>query len=229
MTQQGVISRLEREPIGSLLVAYSLPAIISMVTVSLYNICSGIFIGHGVGALGITGLAVTFPFMNLVLAVCMFVAIGGATVCSIELGAGNPERAAQVLGHNVILSVAFAVVFAAASLAFIDPILFLFGASEDSIGHARDYMRIILWGAPIGNLTLAFNHFLRASGYPAKAMVISLFSIGLLAGQVFHGALHGPNSKGGVLPPAVMEALVLLTGGKIPPLHMASTFAVFLH
>ena len=144
----------------------------------MYNICSSIFIGHGVGALGITGLAVTFPFINLALAVCMLVAIGGATVCSIELGAKNPERAAQVLGHNVVLSVLFAVIFAALSLAFLDPILRLFGASGDTLGYARDYMRIILWGAPIGNLMVALSHFLRASGYPTKSMVISLLSVG---------------------------------------------------
>ncbi len=178
MTQQRVTNRLETEPIGPLLARYSFPAIISMVIVSLYNIFSSIFIGHGVGALGITGLAVTFPFINLALAVCMLVAIGGATVCSIELGAGNPERAAQVLGHNVILSLLFTTIFAAVSLTFLDPILSLFGASADTIGHARDYMRIILWGAPVGNLMLALSHFLRASGYPTKSMAISLFSVG---------------------------------------------------
>lgn len=178
MPQPNETRRLETDPIGKLLLAYSCPAIVSMVTVSLYNIFSSIFIGRGVGELAITGLAVTFPFMNLVLAVCMLVAIGGATVCSIELGAGNPERAAQVLGHNVILSLVFAVALAAVSLTFLDPILRLFGASDNTIGYARDYMRIILWGAPVGNLMLAFSHFLRASGYPTKSMVISLSSVG---------------------------------------------------
>ena len=178
MPEQRVTNRLETEPIGKLLLGYSLPAIASMVIVSLYNICSSIFIGHGVGALAITGLAVTFPFMNLVLAVCMLVAIGGATVCSIELGAKNPERAAQVLGHNVVLSVLFAVGFAALSLSVLDPVLRLFGASDDTLAYARDYMEIILWGAPIGNLMLGLSHFLRASGYPAKSMLISLLSVG---------------------------------------------------
>lgn len=178
MTASREVNSLETEPIGSLLFGYSIPAIISMVIVSLYNIFSSIFIGHGVGALAITGLAVTFPFMNLVLAVCMLVAIGGATVCSIELGAKNPECAAQVLGHNVVLSLLFAVLFAAVCLVFIDPILRRFGASDATIGYAREYMRIILWGAPIGNLMLALSHFLRASGYPTKSMAISLLSVG---------------------------------------------------
>jgi len=178
MAHVNTTDRLGTDPIGSLLIAYSLPAIASMVVVSLYNIFSSIFIGHGVGALAITGLAVTFPFMNLLLAVCMLVAIGGATVCSIELGAGNPERAAQVLGHNVVLSLLLAFAFALVSLLFLDPILTLFGASPDTLGYARDYMEVILWGAPPGALMIALSHFLRASGYPAKSMLISLLSVG---------------------------------------------------
>lgn len=178
MTQVDAVNRLETESIGKLLLSYSLPAIVSMIIVSLYNICSSIFIGHGVGPLAITGLAVTFPFFNLLLAVCMLVAIGGATVCSIELGAKNSERAAQVLGHDVILSLIFAVVFAALALIFIDPILRLFGASDETLPYARDYMRIILWGAPIGNLMVALSHLMRASGSPTKSMLIQLLSVG---------------------------------------------------
>ena len=178
MSQENMTKRLETEPIGSLLLSYSLPAIVSMVIVSLYNIISSIFIGHGVGHLGITGLAVTFPFMNLVLAVSMLVAIGGATLCSIELGAKNPDRAAQVLGHNVVLSVMFALIFMTGSLLFLKPVLVAFGASPDTLGYAHDYMEIILWGAPVGSLMIALSHFLRASGYPAKSMVISLLSVG---------------------------------------------------
>lgn len=177
MAQARATDELGTEGIGKLLLAYSLPAIISMALVSLYNIFSSIFIGHGLGAVAITGLAVTFPFMNLVLAVCMLVAMGGATVCSIELGAGRLERAAQVLGHNVVLSLLFALAFALLSLLFLDPILRLFGASEETLPYARDYMEVILWGAPVGNLMVALSHFLRASGYPMKSMIISLVSV----------------------------------------------------
>lgn len=178
MTQATLVNKLETEPIWKLLLDYSLPAIVSMVIVSLYNIFSSIFIGHGVGALAISGLAVTFPFMNLVLAVCMMVAIGGATVCSIELGAKRFDRAAQVLGHNVVLSLIFAIVFAALSLLFLDPILILFGASEETLPYARDYMEVILWGAPIGNLMIALSHLMRASGSPTKSMLVQLLSVG---------------------------------------------------
>ena len=178
MTGPVAVNRLETEPVWRLLLDYSLPAIVSMTVVSLYNIFSSIFIGHGVGALAISGLAVTFPFMNLVLAVCLLVAIGGATVCSIELGAKRLGRAAQVLGHNVVLSLALAVVFATLSLIFLDPILILFGASPETLPYARDYMEIILWGAPVGNLMIAFSHLMRATGFPTKSMLVQLASVG---------------------------------------------------
>jgi putative MATE family efflux protein len=177
MSQDQQINRLGTEPISKLLVRFSLPAIATMTIISLYNIVSGIFIGQGVGPLAIAGLAVTFPFMNLVFAVSMLVAIGSATVCSIALGAQNPQRAALMLGHNVVLSVLFAVVFSAVCLVFIDPMLRLFGASDDTIAYARDYKEVILWCSPIGNLMLAFNHFLRASGYPARSMLLSVSSV----------------------------------------------------
>lgn len=179
MKQANDINRLESEPIGRLLLSFSLPAIVSMTIVSIYNIVSSIFIGHGEGALAITGLAVTFPFMNLVLAVSMMVAIGGATVCSIELGAKRLERASRVLGNGLVLSIIFSTLFGLAGLLFLDPVLRLFGASDATLPYARDYMEVILWGAPIGNVMLTLNHFMRASGYPAKSMYMSLFSVGL--------------------------------------------------
>lgn len=179
MTQNKEINRLEVAPIGKLLVQFSLPAIVSMIIVSLYNIISSIFIGQGVGPLAIAGLAVTFPFMNLVFSIMMMVAIGGATVCSIALGQKDLERAHKVLGHNVVLSLLFAVGFSIICLIFIDPLLFLFGASDATITYAREYMEVILISAPIGNLMVALNHFMRASGYPARSMWLSLISVGV--------------------------------------------------
>ena len=173
------VNRLESEPIGPLLLKFSLPAIVSMTIVSLYNIISSIFIGQGEGPLAITGLAVTFPFMNLVLAVCMMVALGAATICSIELGAKRPERAARVLGNAVVLSVLLGFVFGLPCLYFLDPVLRLFGASDATLPYAREYMEIILWGAPVSNTMVALNHLMRASGYPTKSMLVSLLSVGL--------------------------------------------------
>ncbi len=186
------VRRLETEPIGKLLLGFSLPAIVSTTLISVYNVSSSIFIGQGEGHLAITGLAVTFPFMNLAIGVCVLVALGGATVCSIELGAGRPWRASLVLGHAVTLSLVFAVLFAAPCLVFLDPILRLFGASEATLPYARDYMEIILWGAPVGNVMLALSHLMRASGHPAKSMCMNLLSVGLnlILTPVFIFILH---------------------------------------
>ncbi len=176
---QTSINRLETEPIGRLLLSYSVPAIANMTIISLYNICSGIFIGHGVGPLGITGLAVTFPFMNLVFAITMLVAIGGATVCSIALGEKNYERASMVLGHNIVLSITLSIVFSVSCLFWLDPLLIIFGASAETLPYAHDYMRVILYGLPIGATMVALSHLMRASGYPKKSLLMSVLSVGV--------------------------------------------------
>ena len=164
-------------PISRLLPAYSLPAIIGMTITSLYNIIAGIFIGHGVGPLAISGLAVNFPLFNLIMALCMMVAVGGATVCSIELGRKNEERAGQVLGQVVIVNAVVSVAAALALHAFIDPILTLFGASDATRPYARDYIVVLLAGLPIGFLMLGLNNVMRASGHPVKAMGTALVSV----------------------------------------------------
>ena len=168
---------LANAPISRLLPAYSLPAIIGMTITSLYNIIAGIFIGHGVGPLAISGLAVNFPLFNLIMALCMMVAVGGATVCSIELGRKNEERAGQVLGQVVIMNAVVSVAAGLAFYAFIEPILTLFGASDATRPYARDYIVVLLAGLPIGFLMLGLNNVMRASGHPAKAMCTALVSV----------------------------------------------------
>lgn len=176
-TTDTAVNELETESIGKLLARFSLPAIVSMTVVSLYNIISSIFIGQSEGPMAITGLTITFPLINLVLAVCLMVGIGGATMCSIELGAKHRERAAKTLGSTVVLSVVFAFAFAVPCLVFIDPILRIFGASDATLPYARDYMEIILLFSPVGNTMIALMHFMRASGYPLRAMAANLFSV----------------------------------------------------
>ena len=127
---KGAAAELGTERIRKLLVQYAVPAIIAMTASSLYNMIDSIFIGHGVGPMAISGLAVNFPLFNLIMALCMMVAVGGATVCSIELGRKNEERAGQVLGQVVIVNAVVSVAAALALHAFIDPILTLFGASD---------------------------------------------------------------------------------------------------
>ena len=161
---------LETEPIGKLLLQYSIPAIIGMTVTSLYNIVDSIFIGHGVGPLGISGLALTFPLMNLVIAFCTLIGVGGAAVSSIYLGQKDDHKATQVL-HNVLLLCLIAgVCFGALTWWFLDPILLFFGASEHTLPYARDFMQVLLLANPVSFVFIGLNNVMRATGYPRKAM-----------------------------------------------------------
>lgn len=168
---------LGTEPIGKLLTQYAIPAIIAMTASSLYNMADSIFIGHGVGPLGIAGLALTFPLMNLAAAFGSLVGVGASTLVSVKLGQKDYDGANNVLGNvfmlNLIMGIAFSVVF----LAFLDPVLYFFGASDQTISYARDYMKIILYGNVITHMYLGLNSVLRSSGYPKMAMFATLLSV----------------------------------------------------
>lgn len=168
---------LGTKSISRLLVQYSVPAIIASVATSLYNIIDSIFIGQGVGPLAISGLAITFPLMNLVIAFCTLIAVGGATITSIFLGQKNLDRATDVVNNVFILCLLHSVLFGGVALVFLDPILMLFGATEATIPYAREFMRVILYGTPISYLFIGLNNLMRASGYPRKAMVSALISV----------------------------------------------------
>ena len=163
--------------VGKLLAQYSVPAIIASVATSLYNIIDSIFIGRGVGPMAIAGLAITFPLMNLVAAFCMLIAAGGATISSIFLGQKNYSRATDVVNNVFKLCVIHSVVFGGLTLIFIDPILLFFGATEDTISYAREFMEVILYGTPISYVFIGLNNLMRATGYPRKAMVSALISV----------------------------------------------------
>lgn len=192
MTDKSTALALETEPIGKLLFTYSLPAIAGMVIFSLYNIIDSIFIGHGVGALAISGLAVAFPIMNLTFAFGLLVGIGGASICSIRMGQKDLEGARLTLGNVTILNVITGVAFGALSLLFLDPTLRAFGAGPNTIGYARDFMRIMLFGLPVTYTLFNLNHVMRASGYPRKAMLSAVVTVGvnLILAPVFIFALQ---------------------------------------
>lgn len=165
-------------PIGKLLVQYSLPSIIGMTLTSLYNIIDSILIGHGVGPLAISGLAITFPLMNLLIAFCTLVGVGGATISSIRLGQRDRKGAEDILGNVVILCVANAAFYGGVTFLFLDPILRFFGASAATLPYARDFMQVILLGTPISYMMIGLNNVMRATGYPKKAMLSSMLSVG---------------------------------------------------
>lgn len=177
MIKQNSLLVLGTEKIGKLLTQYAIPAIIAMTASSLYNMADSIFIGQGVGPLAISGLALTFPLMNLAAAFGSLVGVGASTLVSVKLGQKDYEGANKVLGNvlvlNVILGLAFTVIF----MFLLDPILYFFGASEQTITYARDYMNIILMGNVVTHMYLGLNAVLRSSGFPRLAMYATLASV----------------------------------------------------
>ena len=165
--------------ISKLLKMYAVPGIIAQTAASLYNMVDSIYIGHikDVGSYAISGLAVTFPLMNISIALGTLVGVGAMTMISIMLGQKNYQSANKVLANTLSLNVIIGVVFTVLALAFLDPILYFFGASENTIKFARDYMVIILAGNVFTHLFHGFNGIIRASGHPNTAMGITLFTV----------------------------------------------------
>lgn len=162
---------LATEPVARLLWRYSMPAVVGMVVNSLYNVIDRIFIGRGVGADAIAGLAITFPVMNLSAAIGVLIGAGAAARVSILLGADDHRNAAIVLGNALVLTVVNALVYLGIFAVFLEPILMAFGASPASLPYAKEFLSYLLPGMLVMNLSFSFNNIMRASGYPVRAMV----------------------------------------------------------
>ena len=170
---------LESAPIGRLLWKYSIPAIVGIVVMSLYNVIDRIFIGQGVGPDAIAGLAVTFPVMNLTTALGVLIGGGAAARISIVLGQNDKHRAFLILGNSLVMTLIFGAAYLSVFAIFIDDILLAFGASERTLPYARDFMLYIMPGLLATNLCFSFNNIMRASGYPTKAMVTMFIGAGV--------------------------------------------------
>ena len=168
---------LGTERIRKLLMQYAVPAVVAMTASSLYNMVDSIFIGHGVGPLAISGLALTFPLMNLAAAFGSLVGVGAATLVSMRLGQRDYDTAQRVLGNVVMLNLILGVGFGFVVQLFLDPILYFFGASDATIGYAREYMTVILAGNVVTHMYLGLNSILRASGHPRKAMYATINTV----------------------------------------------------
>ena len=164
------VNKLATEKISRLLWNYSLPAIIGTVVMSLYNIVDRIFIGQGVGPLAISGLALTFPFMNVLLAFGMLIGAGSASRISITLGQNNKEKAEKILANAVILTFLISGTAILLSLIFMNDLLMLFGGTANTVKYAYDFMIIIVPGGILTALYFGLNNIMRSSGYPQKAM-----------------------------------------------------------
>jgi len=168
---------LGTEKISKLLLQYSIPAIIAMTAASLYNMVDVIFIGKGVGPMAISGLAITFPLMNITTAFGALVGVGASTMISVRLGQKDYATAQNVLGNVVSLNVIMGIVLSIIALILIDPILYFFGASDQTIPYARDFMQIILLGNVFSHMYFGLNAVLRASGHPKKAMYATINTV----------------------------------------------------
>ncbi len=178
MDKKQAALELGSKPVGPLLMQYALPAIVAMSATSLYNIIDRAFIGQVVGAEAIAGLGITFPFMNLSAAFGAAVGIGASTCISVKLGQRDYKTAEHLLGNTITLNLIVGFVFMAVCLAFLDPILRFFGASDVTLPYAREFMIVILLGNIVTHMYFGMNAVLRAAGKPRHAMYATLFTVG---------------------------------------------------
>lgn len=210
-TDKKLLTELSEKPVFSLLLQYAIPAIVAMVASSLYNIVDGIFIGQGVGAGAIMGLAITMPIMNLSAAFGAMVGVGGSTLLSVKLGEKDYNFAAKILGNVITLNCIIGIGLGAVMLLFLDPILRFFGASDYTTPYARDFMVIVLIGNVFTHLFLGLNAMLRSSGKPKKAMKATIMTviINIALAPLFIFVLH-LGIRGAALATILSQLIVLL-------------------
>lgn len=174
------LKELGEAPVGKLLLKYSLPAVVGTVVMAIYNIIDSVVIGHAIDDPNVvSGIAVTFPVMNLATALGMLIGAGAATRVSIVMGQNDRNRAELILGNSVLLTIIIGCSYMAGFAIFMKPILTLFGASPNSMPYAYEFLMWVLPGMLLMNLTFSYNNVMRASGYPGKAMYTNLIGAGL--------------------------------------------------
>lgn len=173
------INELATRPVGRLLWHYSLPAVVGMLVMALYNVVDRMFIGQVVGPEAIAGLAITFPLMNITTAIGVLVGVGSSTRISILLGRRDKNHAGLILGNAATLTFINAAVYISVFAIFMDPILRAFGAGDVTLPYARSYMLWVLPGLLLTNVAFGLNNVLRSTGYPQKAMITMLIGAGV--------------------------------------------------
>ncbi len=164
-------------PLHKLLFKYAMPAIIAMVATSLYNIVDSVYIGHGCGALALGALTVAKPFMDICAAFGSLVGVGASSLLAIYLGEKDYDRANRVLGNVIVLNVLLSAIVMTIGLIWLDPILLSFGASEDTLVYAHDYMEIILYGNILTHIYFGLNSMLRSAGHPKFSMMATIVAV----------------------------------------------------
>ncbi len=202
---------LRHDKISKLLVKYSIPAILAMMVTSLYNTVDRAFIGsiEGVGALAISGLGVTMPIFTIIVGFGVLIAVGGSTNISMKLGAKEKDNAEKVLGNTLMLAIITSIVIMIIGTLFIDKILYLFGASEDTITYARDYIGVIFLGTPFNLIAFCLNNAIRAEGNPklaAKTMIVGCI-LNLILDPIFIFGL-GLGIKGAAIATVLSQIVI---------------------
>lgn len=205
--------KMATEAIGKLMISMAVPSIIAQIINILYSIVDRIYIGHikGVGMEALTGVGVTFPIITLISAFSAFVGAGGAPLAAIWLGKGDRKRAEKILGNGVTLLVFFTVILMAFFYAFQKPLLYLFGASDATIGYAVSYISIYLAGTIFVELALGLNAFLISQGQSRTAMMAVLLGAAsnIILDPIFIFAL-GMGVKGAAYATVISQALSAL-------------------
>ena len=165
---------LDSDHIGSLLLRLSLPAMVGMMVMSLYNIVDTIFVGKGVGTLAIGALSIVFPVQGLIMGLSLMIGIGAASLLSRSLGEGNMERAGRTVGNAFALALGMGLALTALGHLFLRPILLAFGATPTLLPQAETYASVVLWGVPFQALSMSMNNLVRAEGKAQVAMVTML-------------------------------------------------------
>ena len=170
-------AELGTAPVHQLLWKYALPAIIAMTATSLYNIVDSIYIGHGCGALALGALTVAKPFMDICAAFGSLVGVGASSLLAIYLGEKDYDRANRVLGNVIVMNIILSSLVMVLGLIWLDPILFAFGASEDTLLYAHEYMEIILYGNILTHIYFGLNAMLRSAGHPRFSMAATIVAV----------------------------------------------------
>lgn len=169
-------NRLADDNVGRLLVKLSVPATIGMLSMALYNVVDTIFIGKGVGTNGIAGVAIIFPIQMIVGAIGQMLGMGGASLLSRSLGAGDDETAQKTLGNVLAIVIAAGSVITLIGYMQLEPLLYLFGATETILPYARDYLSIVLAGIVFHSMAMALNNLVRAEGFAKVAMLTMIIA-----------------------------------------------------
>ena len=201
---------LGTEPVGKLLFRLALPAIAAQLINVLYNIVDRVYLGHipGVGGLALTGVGVCSPIILIISAFAALVSMGGAPLASIELGKQNQDGAKRIMGSCFALQVVLSLVLMAACLLWSEPLLRLFGASENTLPYATQYINVYALGTLFVQLTLGMNAFISAQGFAKTSMLTTLIGAvcNIILDPIFIFAL-GMGARGAALATVLSQAV----------------------